>query len=190
MQEARCGYGESGALHPSCRGHKDCGTELIPMIQGSENYNILQNNGRPAHQVRRDAPHHLVTSICRCVDRPVPTSRRLARSIGVRFTPLDPMLTRLDPSSDPRTQVVDHVHFHVIPKPADGNDKEGLVIGWPSEWADSGTRGGIVSSYRADRSRAAQKDVGVSEYGWWPSVTTTMRYGPRPARGIAGGRGS
>ncbi len=29
-------------------------------------------------------------------------------------------------------QIVDHVHFHVIPKPADGGDKEGLVIGWPS----------------------------------------------------------
>ncbi|RSH90388.1 hit protein 1 [Saitozyma podzolica] len=46
---------------------------------GSENYNILQNNGRPAHQV------------------------------------------------------VDHVHFHVIPKPADASDKEGLVIGWPTQ---------------------------------------------------------
>jgi len=25
---------------------------------------------------------------------------------------------------------VDHVHFHVIPKPSD-SDEEGLVIGWP-----------------------------------------------------------
>lgn len=31
-------------------------------------------------------------------------------------------------------QVVDHVHFHVIPKPAEAGDKAGLVIGWPSEW--------------------------------------------------------
>ncbi|AFR93625.2 hydrolase [Cryptococcus neoformans] len=46
---------------------------------GAENYNILQNNGRPAHQV------------------------------------------------------VDHVHFHVIPKPAEAGDKEGLVIGWPTQ---------------------------------------------------------
>lgn len=25
------------------------------------------------------------------------------------------------------------MHFHMIPKPADGGDKEGLVIGWPSK---------------------------------------------------------
>jgi len=48
----------------------------IAVAQGVENYNILQNNGRVAHQV------------------------------------------------------VDHVHFHVIPKPSD-SDKEGLVVGWP-----------------------------------------------------------
>ena len=29
-----------------------------------------------------------------------------------------------------RVQFVDHVHFHVIPKPSD-SDKEGLVVGWP-----------------------------------------------------------
>jgi diadenosine tetraphosphate (Ap4A) HIT family hydrolase len=28
--------------------------------------------------------------------------------------------------------MVDHVHFHVIPKPSD-SDKEGLVIGWPTK---------------------------------------------------------
>ncbi|KAK0185704.1 HIT-like domain-containing protein [Armillaria mellea] len=52
----------------------------IAIAQGGENYNILQNNGRVAHQV------------------------------------------------------VDHVHFHVIPKP--NNDKEGLVIGWPTQQID------------------------------------------------------
>ncbi|KAJ9647162.1 Adenosine 5'-monophosphoramidase [Coniosporium tulheliwenetii] len=30
-------------------------------------------------------------------------------------------------------QVVDHVHFHMIPKP---NEKEGLGIGWPAQNAD------------------------------------------------------
>ncbi|ORX35447.1 putative hydrolase [Kockovaella imperatae] len=30
-------------------------------------------------------------------------------------------------------QVVDHVHFHIIPKPSDAGDKEGLVIGWPTQ---------------------------------------------------------
>jgi len=48
----------------------------IAVAQGAENYNILQNNGRIAHQV------------------------------------------------------VDHVHFHVIPKPSDSS-QEGLVLGWP-----------------------------------------------------------
>ncbi|GBE85443.1 Hit family protein [Sparassis crispa] len=48
---------------------------------GAENYNILQNNGRIAHQE------------------------------------------------------VDHVHFHIIPKPSVSDD-DGLVIGWPSKKAD------------------------------------------------------
>nr|POE93202.1 hit family protein 1 [Quercus suber] len=59
-------------------------TELLPVAariaraSGAENYNILQNNGRLAHQE------------------------------------------------------VDHVHFHVIPKP---NEEEGLGIGWPMKSA-------------------------------------------------------
>ncbi|KIM66710.1 hypothetical protein SCLCIDRAFT_1211104 [Scleroderma citrinum Foug A] len=53
----------------------------IAAAQGLENYNILQNNGRIAHQE------------------------------------------------------VDHVHFHVIPKPS-ASDEEGLVIGWPAKTAD------------------------------------------------------
>ncbi|KAF8657313.1 hypothetical protein AX16_002235 [Volvariella volvacea WC 439] len=48
----------------------------IAIAQGAENYNILQNNGRLAHQL------------------------------------------------------VDHVHFHVIPKP---NEEEGLGVGWPRQ---------------------------------------------------------
>ncbi|KAI6163287.1 HIT-like protein [Pisolithus thermaeus] len=50
----------------------------IASAQGLENYNILQNNGRIAHQE------------------------------------------------------VDHVHFHVIPKPS-SSDEEGLVVGWPAK---------------------------------------------------------
>ncbi|KAG8979116.1 hypothetical protein FRC05_009326 [Tulasnella sp. 425] len=34
-------------------------------------------------------------------------------------------------------QVVDHVHFHVIPKPRE-SDEEGLVIGWPLKKGDMG----------------------------------------------------
>ncbi|OSC98044.1 HIT-like protein [Trametes coccinea BRFM310] len=50
----------------------------IALALGAENYNLLQNNGRIAHQE------------------------------------------------------VDHVHFHVIPKPA-ATDSEGLVVGWPAK---------------------------------------------------------
>ncbi|KAF9166721.1 Adenosine 5'-monophosphoramidase [Actinomortierella ambigua] len=56
--------------------------DLMPLAKkvanalGSENYNILQNNGRPAHQF------------------------------------------------------VDHVHFHVIPKP---NKEEGLIMKWDNK---------------------------------------------------------
>ncbi|KAJ7205185.1 HIT-like domain-containing protein [Mycena pura] len=48
----------------------------IALAQGAENYNVLQNNGRTAHQE------------------------------------------------------VDHVHFHVIPKPS---KDEGLIIDWPAK---------------------------------------------------------
>jgi len=51
-------------------------TKKIAKAAGNENYNILQNNGRLAHQV------------------------------------------------------VDHVHFHMIPKP---NEQEGLGIQWPQQ---------------------------------------------------------
>ncbi|KAM0751045.1 HIT-like protein [Meredithblackwellia eburnea MCA 4105] len=62
-------------------------TELLPIAKklaiatGAVDYNILQNNGRIAHQQ------------------------------------------------------VDHVHFHMIPKPSD-SDKEGLVVGWPTKAGD------------------------------------------------------
>ncbi|ROT37912.1 hit family protein [Sodiomyces alkalinus F11] len=60
-------------------------TEILPVVKklvqatGATDYNLLQNNGRIAHQV------------------------------------------------------VDHVHFHMIPKP---NESEGLGIGWPQQQTD------------------------------------------------------
>ncbi|RDW94063.1 HIT family protein [Aspergillus mulundensis] len=60
-------------------------TEILPVAKkiaqatGATDFNVLQNNGRIAHQV------------------------------------------------------VDHVHFHMIPKP---NEKEGLGIGWPAQESD------------------------------------------------------
>ena len=54
-------------------------TKKIAIAQGIDDYNILQNNGRIAHQE------------------------------------------------------VDHVHFHLIPKP---NKEEGLTIEWPTQKSD------------------------------------------------------
>ncbi|KPI43038.1 Hit family protein 1 [Cyphellophora attinorum] len=60
-------------------------SEILPVVKklaiasGAENFNVLQNNGRIAHQQ------------------------------------------------------VDHVHFHMIPKP---NEKEGLGVGWPAGATD------------------------------------------------------
>ncbi|GAP85230.2 putative hit family protein 1 [Rosellinia necatrix] len=62
-------------------------SEILPVAKklvaatGAVDYNILQNNGRIAHQI------------------------------------------------------VDHVHFHMIPKP---NEQEGLGVGWPTKEADMG----------------------------------------------------
>ncbi|CAI0652762.1 Hit family protein 1 [Colletotrichum fructicola] len=60
-------------------------SEILPVVKklvaasGAEDYNVLQNNGRIAHQM------------------------------------------------------VDHVHFHMIPKP---NEAEGLGVGWPQQATD------------------------------------------------------
>lgn len=70
----------------------------IATAQSLENYNILQNNGRIAHQV------------CTLFFSQYSDTYAVA------------------------TKVVDHVHFHVIPKPSE-SDKEGLVIGWPTKEA-------------------------------------------------------
>ncbi|KAF2166281.1 hypothetical protein M409DRAFT_36747 [Zasmidium cellare ATCC 36951] len=73
-------------------------TELLPVASriasalGCENYNILQNNGRLAHQE------------------------------------------------------VDHVHFHVIPKP---NETEGLGIGWPQQKGDMERLKGLLEEVRS-----------------------------------------
>jgi len=64
----------------------------IALAVGAEDYNILQNNGRIAHQV------------------------------------------------------VDHVHFHMIPKP---NETEGMSIGWPAEPADKDSLAKLLEEIKA-----------------------------------------
>ncbi|KAH7095104.1 HIT-like domain-containing protein [Paraphoma chrysanthemicola] len=67
-------------------------TKKIAIAQGVEDYNILQNNGRIAHQV------------------------------------------------------VDHVHFHLIPKP---NKEEGLGIEWPTQEADKDKLSKLLEEIKA-----------------------------------------
>ncbi|KAF1973427.1 HIT-like protein [Bimuria novae-zelandiae CBS 107.79] len=67
-------------------------TKKIALAQGVQNYNILQNNGRIAHQE------------------------------------------------------VDHVHFHLIPKP---NETEGLGITWPTKEANKGELAKLVEEIRS-----------------------------------------
>ncbi|KAH9991437.1 HIT-like domain-containing protein [Russula vinacea] len=66
----------------------------IAIAQGAENYNILQNNGRIAHQF------------------------------------------------------VDHVHFHVVPKPS-ASDEEGLVIQWPQKTPTNDELAAVLSELQA-----------------------------------------
>ncbi|KAH7345981.1 HIT-like domain-containing protein [Pyrenochaeta sp. MPI-SDFR-AT-0127] len=67
-------------------------TKKIAIAQDIQDYNILQNNGRIAHQE------------------------------------------------------VDHVHFHLIPKP---NDDEGLGIRWPTKQADKGELTKLLEEIKA-----------------------------------------
>ncbi|KAF2085314.1 HIT-like protein [Saccharata proteae CBS 121410] len=73
-------------------------TEILPVAKriakavGCSDYNILQNNGRIAHQV------------------------------------------------------VDHVHFHMIPKP---NESEGLTVGWPAQEADKSQLAKLLEEIKA-----------------------------------------
>jgi diadenosine tetraphosphate (Ap4A) HIT family hydrolase len=38
-------------------------------------------------------------------------------------------------------QAIDHVHFHIIPKP---NSREGLGIGWPAKALDRGAAAALA----------------------------------------------
>jgi diadenosine tetraphosphate (Ap4A) HIT family hydrolase len=67
-------------------------TKRIAIAQGVQNYNVLQNNGRVAHQE------------------------------------------------------VDHVHFHLIPKP---NEEEGLGIKWNTQNADKSQLSKLLEEIKA-----------------------------------------
>ncbi|KAG8983378.1 hypothetical protein FRB94_007005 [Tulasnella sp. JGI-2019a] len=56
----------------------------------------------------------------------MPIAKKIALAIG------SPDYNILQNNGAIAHQVVKHVHFHVIPKPAE-SDKEGLVIGWPQQ---------------------------------------------------------
>lgn len=67
-------------------------TKRIAIAQGVQDYNVLQNNGRIAHQE------------------------------------------------------VDHVHFHMIPKPSEA---EGLGVLWPTKKADMGELGKLLEEIKS-----------------------------------------
>ncbi len=85
----------------------------------------------------------------------LPAVKKIAVAVGVEnYNVLQVSATRsrtppnsAGPPANPRSirvsqnngriahQEVDHVHFHMIPKPKAGDD-EGLVVGWPAQKAD------------------------------------------------------
>ena len=56
-----------------------------------------------------------------------PVAKRIAHAIGAKDFNI------LQNNGRIAHQVVDHVHFHMIPKP---NDTEGLGVGWPAKDTD------------------------------------------------------
>ncbi|KAG8843349.1 hypothetical protein FRB96_004081 [Tulasnella sp. 330] len=56
----------------------------------------------------------------------LPIAKKIALAIG------SPNYNILQNNGEIAHQVVKHVHFHVIPKPA-ASDEQGLVIGWPQQ---------------------------------------------------------
>ncbi|KAI9094116.1 adenosine 5'-monophosphoramidase [Phlyctochytrium arcticum] len=57
----------------------------------------------------------------------LPVAKRVAKALNV------PNYNILQNNGRLAHQVVDHVHFHIIPKP---NEEEGLGVGWPGKVAD------------------------------------------------------
>jgi len=56
----------------------------------------------------------------------LPIAKKIATALGVQDYNI------LQNNGRIAHQEVDHVHFHIIPKPS-ASDTEGLVVGWPSQ---------------------------------------------------------
>lgn len=67
----------------------------------------------------------------------LPVAKRLVVALGLDVDGAEavPGYNILQNNGRIAHQEVDHVHFHVIPKP---NETEGLVVGWPAVNADMG----------------------------------------------------
>jgi hypothetical protein len=120
-------------------------------IQGQENYNILQ------------VSHNHAVS-------PLMTEQRQACAPGTISEGETPELIK---------QVVDHVHFHFIPKPAEAGDKEGLVIGWPSTYFSKQTESLTYFSsrctYPVDKALYSTTDLHSSRRRRFPRSTKRSR---------------
>jgi diadenosine tetraphosphate (Ap4A) HIT family hydrolase len=121
--------------------------EILPAAKkiatavGAESYNILQNNGRLAHQVVDHVRYTLhlgystfttlMLANVHCSVLPIVFSTHLLnRQVPLGRSQRDDRLLRLALIV---LTVESQVHFHVIPKP---NEQEGLGIGWPAQQTD------------------------------------------------------
>jgi len=57
-------------------------------------------------------------------------------------------------------QIVDHVHFHMIPKSAEAGDSAGLVVGWPSKSTASSHEYKLTRISSSERCMYSQRSRG------------------------------
>lgn len=98
----------------------------IAIAQGTENYNILQVW---SHFSLTSPLRHLFN---RLFDNPTTLEQRTHRAPGTMCLTCTKLSSGLVPliTRPLCTKFVDHVHFHVIPKPSESKE-EGLGVEWP-----------------------------------------------------------
>ncbi|POW18943.1 hypothetical protein PSHT_05196 [Puccinia striiformis] len=98
------------------------------------------------HATSKLPPHFLSEKIVinefSAIQDILPTAKKIAIELGLTDYNI------LQNNGRIAHQEVDHVHFHIIPKPS-ATDSEGLVIGWPSKKADMETLGQKAKALQA-----------------------------------------
>ncbi|GBC02316.1 hypothetical protein RclHR1_04570003 [Rhizophagus clarus] len=67
---------------------------------------------------------------CKIIKREIPSTKIFETDLSYAFLDIGPLSEGHSNNGPLAHQVVEHVHFHVIPKP---NETEGLGIKWPSK---------------------------------------------------------